>query len=265
MARTRSPNYPGISLGVATELIYKVYARDHRNKMSRLTVAKHLGYSSLNGRALSKLGSLRAYGLLEGTSDELRVSDNAVAIIAAPGHSSEYQAAIFEAALRPSLFRELHEYFEGQRPSDENLRFELSKRNFTERAIGNVIGPYLETMELVTRGEQGYYPPTDELKHEETVQTQESRAVEAAASVHAKVGLKVEAAIEREFLHMPLSEDTAVRIIVKGPMTPKELKKLRQLIFIREFWDSLDTGEKSELKQELEELDQKFDKLSGPE
>ena len=53
MARTRSPNYPYIGLPAAIERVRKIYDKEHRNRMSRDVVAKHLGFGSLNGVSLS--------------------------------------------------------------------------------------------------------------------------------------------------------------------------------------------------------------------
>ncbi len=153
---TRSPNYPFLSLEMAIEEIRKVHRADMRNRMSRQAVATHLGYLSLSGPALGKLAALKAYGFLEGRGDELRVSHEAVIIIADDKSSKERQHAIRNAALRPKLFRELYEYYEGRRPSEANLRSELIKRDFTERAINKIIAVYLVTIDLVTSEGSGY-------------------------------------------------------------------------------------------------------------
>src|SRR5258708_445820 len=121
MAKVRSPNYPSTPLGTALESIRKAYMLEHRNKMSRDTLAKHLGYTTLNGRALSKIGAVRAYGLLEGSGDELRISDDAVIGLAAPIGSPEKSAALSRLAVRPALFQELRKQFPDTLPSEENL------------------------------------------------------------------------------------------------------------------------------------------------
>lgn len=149
MAKSRSPNYPAIGLDEALEAIGKAFAADHRNKMSRETLAKHMGYTSLNGRALGKLGALRAYGLIDGSGDELRVSDDAVTILNAPQGSSDREDALARCARRPKLFDELLAEFPG-RVSDDTLRYELIKRHFTPDAAGKVIKSYRATIDLVS-------------------------------------------------------------------------------------------------------------------
>ena len=153
---TRSPNYPALSLEEAIKEIRKIHSKDMRNRMSRRTAVAHMGYASLSGPALGKIGALRAYGLLEGQGDDLRVSEDAVLIIADEPSSKERQRAIREAAFRPKLFRELNEHYEGRRPSEQNLRSELIKREFTETAVSKVIAVYLVTFDLVSKEGGGY-------------------------------------------------------------------------------------------------------------
>lgn len=162
MARTRSPNYPGLSLAEALEEVRKVHKKDLRNRTSPKAVAAHLGYSGLSGPALAKIGALRAYGLLEGRGDDLRVTQEAVTIIADQAASPARQKAIREAAFKPKLFQELNEHFEGQRPSEESLRSELIKRDFTSDAVSRIVKRYLDTLDLVSREGGSYVSPTKE-------------------------------------------------------------------------------------------------------
>ena len=74
MARTRSPNYPYIGLPAAIERVRKIYDKEHRNRMSRDVVAKHLGFGSLNGVSLSVISALGKFGLLESVDNDSQVS-----------------------------------------------------------------------------------------------------------------------------------------------------------------------------------------------
>lgn len=150
MSNVRSPNYPVINLGEALEAVRPAFKAENRNKFSRLVLAKHLGYTSLNGRASGKVGALRAYGLVEGSGDELRLSDDAVTALNAPSNSEHRSAALARLALKPPLFNELRKDFPESQPSVENLRFELIKRRFTEEAAEKAASNYLETMNLVS-------------------------------------------------------------------------------------------------------------------
>src|ERR1700761_4931323 len=131
MAKVRSPNYPNMSLGPALEAIRAAYKAENRNKMSRTVLAKHLGYNSLNGRALSKIGAVRAYGLIDGSGDELRVSDDAVQALNAPESSHDRKAALSRLAMKPSLFQDIRSEYPDRHPSEDNLRYWLTKQDFT--------------------------------------------------------------------------------------------------------------------------------------
>lgn len=171
MAKTRSPNYPSLDLGAALEAVRPVFEAENRNKFSRFVLAQHLGYSGLNGRALGKIGAVRAYGLIEGSGDDLRLSEDAISALMAPEGSLERQSSLERSAMQPPLFIELNQEFKGL-PSENNLRFWLIKRHFTPEAAGRAAVNYLETMRLVGRlkGE------SDALPSEEIVETQPALA-----------------------------------------------------------------------------------------
>ncbi len=135
MSTVRSPNYPSLDLGAAIEAMRPVLKAENRNKMSRKVLAKHLGYSSLNGRALGKIGAVRAYGLLDGSGDELRVSDDAVVALVAPSEETRL-AARQRLAMKPTLFQEIRKAYPDTLPSEDNIAFWLMQRQFTEDAAG---------------------------------------------------------------------------------------------------------------------------------
>src|SRR5262245_1767543 len=155
--RIRSPNYPGLSLPEAINRAKGIHDAEQHLAAPREVIAKHLGYSGLNGAALMAISALGKYGLIEeANGDKVRVSPLAVAILY-PSSPSERAAAIKQAASNPALFEEIASEWDGQRPSDENLRSYLVRRNFAVDAIDRVIKSYRETMDLVTQ-ESGVYP-----------------------------------------------------------------------------------------------------------
>lgn len=156
MAKSRSPNYPAIDLGAALAAIEPAFRAENRNKMGKMPLARHLGYSSLNGRALAKIGAVRAYGLIEGSGDEVRVSEDAIAALMAPPGAPERQEAIARLALRPSLYREIKDAFPDSLPSEQNLSFWLVRNGYTPEASGKAAKAYLETMRLVTEPGAAY-------------------------------------------------------------------------------------------------------------
>ncbi|MGH9350973.1 MAG: hypothetical protein ACRD2G_02230 [Terriglobia bacterium] len=125
-----------------------MYEKDGRSKVPRSVVATHLGHDSLSGPALGKIGALRAYGLLEGGGDELRISDDALAALRAPEGSPERGTALVRLAFNPPLFQEIRKNHH-DRPSKPTLAFWLQKRGFAENAATIAAQSYLATLDLV--------------------------------------------------------------------------------------------------------------------
>jgi hypothetical protein len=224
MAKVRSPNYPNMSLGPALDAVRPAFKNENRNKMSRSVLAKHLGYSSLNGRALGKIGAVRAYGLLDGSGDDLRISDDAVAALNAPPNSPERTAALGRLALKPSLFQDLKKDFPDTVPSLENLKFSLIKRQFTPDAAEKAAKSYLATMNLAWGIQDSYNPPDDEDDAEEP---EESGDSEVLVTPPKPLGSKAKVmAGERELTTGLLSKDANFRLIVSGPVGVKEIERL---------------------------------------
>ena len=165
MAKVRSPNYPTADLGVTLELIRAAFKAENRNKMSRAVLAKHMGDKTLHGRALTKLAAVRAYGLIEGSGDDLRLSDDAVFVLASPDRVNvQYRDALERLALKPQLFQDIKKQFPATLPSEHNLSFWLVQQHFTQEAAGKAAKSYLTTMRLVYDEPEGYNPPSLELE-----------------------------------------------------------------------------------------------------
>jgi len=160
MAKVRSPNYPALDLAGAIEAMRPVWKAEHRNKMAKAVLARHLGYTSLNGRALAKIGAVRAYGLIDGSGDDLRVSDDAVTVLASPDKVNlQYREAMERLALKPSLFADIKKQFPSALPSESNLTYWLIQNGFTQDAAGKATKAFLTTMRVVYDGETSYNPP----------------------------------------------------------------------------------------------------------
>ncbi len=175
MAKVRSPNYPTADLGTALELMRPAFKAENRNKMSRAVLAKHMGDKTLHGRALTKLGAVRAYGLIEGSGDDLRLSDDAVSVLASPDKTNAfYRDALERLALKPQLFQDIKKQYPVTLPSEHNLSFWLVQQHFTQEAAGKAAKSFLATMRLVYDEPGGYNPPSEE-KVEEPVMTPQAQ------------------------------------------------------------------------------------------
>lgn len=162
MAKTRSPEYPAISLKEAMDRVKTIYDKDYQNRLPKKVIAEHMGYKGLSGASLPIISALTKYGLLEGRGDETRVSDLAVALIAhAPG-TPERTAALHTAASLPELFAELDTKFPNGKASDQALRSYLLTSKFIPGAADAAIRAYRDTKQLVEAESGGYIKPEKE-------------------------------------------------------------------------------------------------------
>jgi hypothetical protein len=149
MARVRSPNYPALSLPDAIGKTQEVYSKQQMTAEPREVIIKHMGYGSVNGRALKALSALIKYGLLEEAGKGLRVSGRAKAILFPdPSNPSAKADAISAAAAEPDLYaRILAE--KGRKPSADSLKHFLIHEGFNMSAVDSVARAFYETFALV--------------------------------------------------------------------------------------------------------------------
>lgn len=150
----RSPNFPSMSLGDAVDAVKRVYAAEGRSKAPRLSIVKPLGYSSVNGRSLSVLGALKAYGLVEGRADDLRVSEEGFILSNAPADSTEYREALLASFRAPAAFQQFAE--EDRQASAETLKWKVQKAGFSPEAAERLVRVYRESRELVNATTEAY-------------------------------------------------------------------------------------------------------------
>jgi hypothetical protein len=156
MSRVRSPNYPALSLPEAIDAVVKIHAAEQHLAAPKEVVAKHLGYASFHGLAARIVSAIEKYGLLEDVSgDMVKVSPLAMSILF-PSTQEEKAQAINEAAFKPPLFAAIKDEWQGERPSDQNLRVYLVRKKFGSDALDRVIEVYKQTMDLVTPESGGY-------------------------------------------------------------------------------------------------------------
>jgi len=249
MPKVRSPNYPSLSLGPALEAVRPAFKAENRNKMSRKVLAKHLGYNSLNGRALGKIGAVRAYGLLDGSGDELRISDDAIIALNAPEGSPERMAALGRLALKPTLFQELLKNFPDSMPSLENLKFSLVKRQFTPEAAEKAAKSYLATLNLVSGIPDEYNPPEDEEDGESGDNILDNKR-NPPPPPHGKAKVMPG---ERELTTGLLSKDASFRLVVTGQVGVKEIERLIAKLELDK--EILGEPDSPETPAEVEEVD----------
>ncbi len=148
--RTRSPNYPGISLPEALDRLGELWNSIERHAAPRDIVAKGLGYSGLHGASVTAISAIQKYGLLERHQGELKISDRGLMCLH-PTSPAERVGAIQAAAAGPKLFAELEEQFPGGTNNEELLRNHLLRIGFTSSAATNALLAYRETRDFVAK------------------------------------------------------------------------------------------------------------------
>jgi hypothetical protein len=231
MAKQRSPNYPGLSLQKAIQRASLVYKAEHTHPTPKEVVAKHLGYTSLNGSSLTAIGALNHYGLLEPAGDGLRVTSDAVAILELPEGDVERIEATYRCAFRPQLFADLSEQFGSKLPSEANLRHALIKQGFIPKAADEVIRVYRENLEILGNGENECNGPVEEDMRQnptagpETLGRAFSKEIERGTPVAEAlkhVGEKWAAPLLTQSLVISIPRNMKVEISVRGDEIKKE-------------------------------------------
>jgi len=153
----RSPNYPALTLSDAVEAVKILWEKEKKTAVDVQTIATAWGYSSVSGRVRTKLGALRKYGLVDDTPNGTKVSDLAVRIIYADQNSEDQLAALREAALRPSLFREL---YESHSEASENAikSYLVVKKGFSDAGAKEAARSFHATVEVSQLEGSSYTP-----------------------------------------------------------------------------------------------------------
>lgn len=150
----RSPSYPALDLDTALARAEQLYLRENRNYAPVAAVVEAWGYGPKSSGGNVAVGALKRYGLLEDKGSrntrEVRLTDFAQAIILDDREdSTERLARIQEAALKPAIFREVWDKYEGQLPSDSTLRYYLTvEREFTPGGAADFIKKFKQTLEF---------------------------------------------------------------------------------------------------------------------
>lgn len=227
--RTRSPNYPRLSLRDAIERAIKLYKADHTHKTDKKAVAEALGYTSLNGASLTTISTLKQYGLLQEDGDGLRVSEDVVPIVMLPQGDPERAEALLRAASAPRLFSELQMEYGETLPSDVSLRYALMKKGYTEKAANEVIRAYRDTLELVSEETAGYTDAGDEDQQEVEPPMRQPSGGQQVATPR-MYGGGVGASDDARVMMFQLPGNSAARIELLGNVTQEGIDMLAKIL-----------------------------------
>lgn len=240
----RSPNFPAVALGDAIENVRKVFQSEGRSSFPRLSAVKPLGYNSLNGRSLRILGALKAYDLLDGRGDELRVTDTALAILMAPEGSSEKSSALMRAFRSPQVFSTLMEHGEA---SAETLRWHLINAKFKPDAADKLVEIFQESKRLVNAISDGYVDTETQEGEPMQTETAPPPLVRQPPQVMREPLITVGTS-QPDFVVKLGGGRVAIIEIKGGEATPRHLAKLERFIQLqRELMEDEDDEEEYDL------------------
>ncbi len=237
--RSRSPNYPRLSLADAIERVSKLYKKEGTHKTTREAVAEGLDYTSLNGASLGMISTLKQYGLLEEDADGIRVSQDTVALVMLPAGDHERVEALQRSAFAPRLFSELREEYGETLPSDVSLRYALIKKGYSEKASGEVIRAYRDTLELVSEESADYTDAdAEDRQGSEPPMTQPTAGQQISAS--RSHGTFVDAGAPRgsgeaAVLQFRISNTSEARIELMGDITQESIERLMKILDVQKF------------------------------
>lgn len=163
----RSPAYPGLDLEAALEKARQLYQHEKDHPAPVETVLEHWGYAAKSGAGLVAVAALKKFGLLDdegrGEARKANLTARALDIIHDEREdSAQRQRAIEEAALEPGIHQELYEKYDGNLPSDKNLRFHLIReRGFTENGADELIRELRATLEFARLSESDSLSESD--------------------------------------------------------------------------------------------------------
>ena len=229
MSKHRSPNCPQIPFREALVKARPVYDEEHTHPSPRLVIANDLGYTGLSGRAVSTLGALRQYGILDGSGDSLRISKDAV-ICYEMDDSREKREAMQRMAFAPALFHELREQYGDTLPGDGNLRHQLVTKGFSSASAEDVIQVYKANVEHVFEKDPGY--------NQEESTIEEDQPVTPTATATAESIKEVQAGSHAWTWTLSVPRSVNAQLTIAGNVTKADIGRLRkQIEFLEESFD----------------------------
>lgn len=243
----KGPKWPGLTFTDALAKAKTIYNHEKRNATTAEVMLGHLGVKAGTGRANRILASLRAYGLVQRqTGGNYVISDKAWRmIVVLQDDSPERQQLIREAALSPSLFKEILAAYPDELPSDATLRqYLLLNKGFNENSVSPFLEIFKAALAIAKTGSSDYTP--DDLGDENT-EDEEDDQMHQQPSTPARpkeptFGAGISPIEPRKLtdfrrlteLSFKLSRDSDAKITIYGEASQEAIKKLRALLELSE-------------------------------
>jgi hypothetical protein len=152
--RVRSPKFPFIDLQVAIQRAETFYQSEKRNSANISVAMQSWGYKDESSGGFQTISTLKEFDLMEdsgsGEARRVKLTDRALRIILDKREgSAEREQLIREAALLPKTYSALWQRYEGELPSDSNLRHYLLfdyETPFNENSVDEFIANFRATV-----------------------------------------------------------------------------------------------------------------------
>lgn len=148
--RHRSPNYPAVGLREALDRTKQFYGHDGKAGAPPEIAAKHIGFASAHGQAMSVLAALKKFGLLEDKAGRVVPTQRAVEILHLPESDQRRAEAIKAAAIAPAIYNEIiQQYASTGLPAESTLKAELvAYKGFNPNSVNDFYKAFKETLDF---------------------------------------------------------------------------------------------------------------------
>lgn len=227
--RKRSPRFPSHSLSDAMNYAEKLYKGVHRSSVDSDTAVRVMGFSGKSGASASALGSVRQFGLIEGFSENTRISDLALTIFE-PASNEEYSRALRQAAFEPKVFSDISERFGGKIPIvDEPIRAYLVRDlNFSSKGAKSCIDSLRLTLQFISEFENDSENDSVESDQEEIEASEGINGAPPTSPTLEEV--KTPPSTHAEHARFPLSKDCYAELTLYGVASEKAWENLRKQV-----------------------------------
>jgi len=149
--RKKSPRFPTVTLEDSLEKALKIYEKEMTYDVDVNTAARHAGYKdATSGASIQVLASLGYYGLIIKRGDGTVAVAPEVREFRNTPNEQEKKNLLVKWLKAPNIFRELLEddYPQGL-PSDQNVRYALTKKGFTDKGADECVKVFKKSVEFV--------------------------------------------------------------------------------------------------------------------
>ena len=150
LTRHRSPAYPALSLRSSVAKAGVIHETHRRAVAAEDVVKRAMGYDTATSHGTRAISALIQYGLIEpvgaGGARRLKLSDSFLNILLRGDGDPERARLLREAALRPTVYREMFARWGGTLPADGEIsNFLLFERRFNPHVVAQLVRDFRDT------------------------------------------------------------------------------------------------------------------------